>query len=148
MPNPEEEIAGMEFVWPVRVYYEDTDAGGVVYYANYLRYMERARTEWLRALGFEQDALLAEDRVIFPVRHIEIDYLRAARFNDQLTVRARIHALGSASIEFEHRIERADGAVLCRGQVIVACVDADRFRPRRIPDRIQQAIKGSLDNAH
>jgi len=130
-----------EFLWPVRVYYEDTDAGGVVYYANYLKFMERARTEWLRQIGFEQDQLLAQQRVLFPVRRVEVDYLKPARFNDEINVHSRITALGAVSIEFEHDIVRADGTTLCRGRVTVACVDADSFRPRPIPDPIQAEIK-------
>ena len=74
----------MTFVWPVRVYWEDTDAGGVVYYANYLKFMERARSEWLRVLGFEQDVLRDDAGVVFVVRRVEIDYLSPARFNDQI----------------------------------------------------------------
>ncbi|MEJ1469461.1 MAG: YbgC/FadM family acyl-CoA thioesterase, partial [Candidatus Sedimenticola sp. (ex Thyasira tokunagai)] len=76
----------MEFIWPVRVYYEDTDSGGVVYYANYLKFMERARTEWLRQLGFEQDELLEKEGILFAVRRVAVDYLRPARFNDELLV--------------------------------------------------------------
>ena len=130
----------MEFVWPVRVYYEDTDAGGVVYYANYLKFLERARTEWLRDLGFEQDGLLQEDRVVFPVRRVEVDYLKPARFNDELKVCVRLRDLGSAALEFEQRIEAADGSVLCRGMVVIVCVDADSFRPRRLPGAVHAAI--------
>ena len=78
------------FVWPVRVYYEDTDSGGVVYYANYLKFMERARTEWLRARGFEQDVLLGEHRLMFAVRSLSVDYHRPARFNDLLAVLSRL----------------------------------------------------------
>ena len=92
------------FGWPVRVYYEDTDAGGVVYYANYLRFLERARTEWLRALGFEQDALARDAGVIFAVRRVEVDYLKPARFNDALTVHARIAERGRASLVFAQEV--------------------------------------------
>ncbi|MGQ0658864.1 MAG: tol-pal system-associated acyl-CoA thioesterase [Chromatiales bacterium] len=129
-----------EFVWRVRVYYEDTDAGGVVYYANYLRFMERARTEWLRQLGFEQDQLLERDRIVFPVRRAVVDYVKPARFNDQLEVRTRIAALGRASIDFEHEIMRDGGRALCRARVSVVCVDAGSFRPRPIPDPILAQI--------
>ena len=138
--------AGNEFVWPVRVYYEDTDAGGVVYYANYLKFLERARTEWLRQLGFEQDSLLESDRVIFPVRRIEIDYLKPAQFNDELNVFTRLRDLGSARLEFEQRIEADDGSVLCRGIVLVVCVDADSFRPCRIPAAIHASITANCLN--
>lgn len=131
-----------EFVWPVRVYYEDTDAGGVVYYANYLRFFERARTEWLRTLGFEQDALLRDAGVVFAVRRVEVDYLRPARFNDLLAVQARVAERGRASLVFEQEIRR-DGEVLCRGLVKVACLDAASFRPAPIP----QAVLEVLPNA-
>jgi acyl-CoA thioester hydrolase len=135
------EAAGAaEFVWPVRVYYEDTDAGGVVYHANYLKFLERARTEWLRSLGFQQDRLFSEHRVVFAVRHVAVDYLRPARFNDELNVRSRVGKLGSASIEFDQDIVRSDGSLLCRGTVVVACIDADAFRPRAIPDPIHAEI--------
>ena len=133
-----------EFVWPVRVYYEDTDAGGVVYYANYLKYLERARTEWLRHLGYEQDSLLENDRIVFPVRRVEIDYLKPARFNEELKVRARVRRNGPARLEFEQHIEDRNGAVLCRALVTVVCVDADDFRPRRIPDAISASIAAAL----
>ncbi len=124
-----------EFRFPIRVYYEDTDAGGVVYYANYLKFMERARTEWLRSLGFEQDALRASAGVLFAVSRVEVDYLRPARFNDALTTVARIARLGRASIEFEQAIEQAETAEpLCRGRVKVVCIDAERFRPKPMPE--------------
>ena len=89
------------FVWPVRVYYEDTDAGGVVYYANYLKFMERARTEWLRTRGFEQDVLIKEQDLVFAVRSLSIDYLRPARLDDLLQVRVTVSELRRASIVFE-----------------------------------------------
>ena len=88
-----------EFLWPVRVYYEDTDSGGVVYYANYLKFMERARTEWLRALGFEQDQLIEEEGVIFAVRRAEVDFIAPGRFNDALQVSATTHG---ATVNFGH----------------------------------------------
>jgi len=130
-----------EFIWPVRVYYEDTDSGGVVYYANYLKFMERARTEWLRALGFEQDDLLNELGILFAVRRAEIDYLRPARFNDALHVTASIKNKGKASLLFQHEIRAAgDGQLLCRGQIRVACLDAAGFRPTSIPEQILTVI--------
>ena len=79
-----------KFIWPVRVYYEDTDAGGVVFYANYLKFFERARTEMLRAAGFEQDELIANEGVIFVVRAVQVDYLSPARFNEQINVSAEV----------------------------------------------------------
>jgi len=120
------------FRWPVRVYYEDTDSGGVVYYANYLRFLERARTEWLRALGFEQTALAAVHGVAFVVRSISLDYLKPARFNDELEITIERAAVGASRIELEQRIRRgADELVSAR--VELACVNTAVFKPVRIP---------------
>ena len=120
---------GKEFLWPVRVYYEDTDHGGVVFYANYLKFMERARTEWLRALGFEQDQMIAEEGLIFAVRSVELTYHRPARFNDLLEVSARVTKYGRASIDFEQQVRRGD-ELLCEGTVRLATLDAETFRPK------------------
>ncbi|MEJ1296843.1 MAG: tol-pal system-associated acyl-CoA thioesterase [Candidatus Sedimenticola sp. (ex Thyasira tokunagai)] len=130
----------MEFIWPVRVYYEDTDSGGVVYYANYLKFMERARTEWLRQLGFEQDELLEKEGILFAVRRVSVDYLRPARFNDELLVSASISKQGRASLTFQQEIRMADGQTLCRGEVQVAALDAVRFRPVSLPVTILELI--------
>lgn len=126
------------FTWPVRIYYEDTDAGGVVYYANYLKYMERARTEWLRELGFEQDAL-REQGILFAVRGVTVDYLRPARFNDLLEVTAQVVEHGGASLVFAQEVRRGD-TVLCRGRVKVAALDADALRPRRVPAALAERL--------
>jgi acyl-CoA thioester hydrolase len=130
--------------WPVRVYYEDTDAAGVVYYANYLRYMERARSEWLRALGFEQDVLVREMGVLFAVRSMSVDYLRPARFNDLLEVTAHVEQVGKASLVFAQEVRHAagDGKPLCVGRVKVACLDAASLRPRPMPASILAEIIG------
>ncbi len=129
------------FDWPVRVYYEDTDAAGVVFYANYLRFMERGRTEWLRALGFEQDVLRAQEGVLFAVTAIELVYLAPARFNDLLTVRSRLIRKGGASLEFEQLVIRwADRAACCQGRVRVACLDAVSLRPRRLPGSLLSVL--------
>ena len=131
------------FVWPVRVYYEDTDSGGVVYYANYLKFMERARTEWLRARGFEQDALLRDRRVLFAVRTLSMDYHRPARFNDLLEVVSQVAEVGGASLTFAQSIRRADSTeVLCGARVKVACIDAENFRARRLPRQLMREIVG------
>jgi conserved hypothetical protein TIGR00051 len=103
---PQTPGAQSSFDWPVRVYYEDTDAARVVFYANYLRFMERGRTEWLRALGFEQDRLRVEQGVIFAVTAVELKYLTPARFNDLLTVRSSLSHKGGASLAFEQDILR------------------------------------------
>ncbi len=131
-----------EFRWPVRVYYEDTDSGGVVYYANYLKFMERARTERLRALGFEQDRLREEYGILFTVHSVQADFLRPALFNDALEVTAEIVRRRRASLTFSQQVLRQgdDGTALCRGQVQVACVDAGSFRPCAIPDPIMRKL--------
>ncbi len=121
-----------EFHFPVRVYYEDTDAGGVVYHANYLRFMERARTEWLRALGYEQD-VLREDGFIFTVRSASLEFIRPARFNDQLDVSVTIRKIRGASVTIQQRITDQSGETVCEGDVRIACVDAGTLRPRPIP---------------
>jgi acyl-CoA thioester hydrolase len=125
--------------WPVRVYYEDTDAGGVVFYARYLAYMERARTEWLRALGFDNSSLATASGVVFAVRHVDLDYLRPARLDDELTVTARLVDTRRASLTFEQHVRRR-GDVLCRGRVQIVCVDNVRFRPRAIPAELLDRI--------
>jgi acyl-CoA thioester hydrolase len=123
------------FHWPVRVYYEDTDAQGVVYYANYFRFMERARTEWLRALGADQVRMLYEDRRMFVVTRTELDFIVPARFNDELIVTARLSGLSRASFDIEQIIYRdsLDGVICCRGGVRAAFLDADTLKPQRLP---------------
>ncbi|MCG5513501.1 tol-pal system-associated acyl-CoA thioesterase [Ectothiorhodospira shaposhnikovii] len=132
------------FIWPVRVYYEDTDAGGVVFYANYLKYMERARTEWLRHLGIGQERLRREQGVIFAVRAASLEYLRPAVLDDLLHVTARVTDRRRASLVIEHEIRRHDGAgtpeLLNRGEVKIACLDAGKFTPRPIPALIVDAM--------
>lgn len=123
----------------VRVYWEDTDAGGVVYYANYLRFMERARSEWLRGLGFEQDQLRDEAGVVFVVRRVEIDYLAPARFNDLLDVSVGLVDAGRVSIDVAQRIERGPTR-LAQASVRLVCVDAARFKPAKIPAALLQQI--------
>ncbi len=126
-----------EFFWPVRVYYEDTDSGDVVYHANYLKFMERARTEWMRSLGLEQDHLLEQEGVVFVVRRVEVDFRRPARFNDALVVSLRIVERGRVSLTFQQAVRReADGELLCGGRVQVACLDATLLRPRALPENL------------
>lgn len=133
--------AGSAFRLPVRVYYEDTDAGGVVYYANYLSYLERARTEWLRATGFGQSELAAERGLLFAVRSVSIEYRAPARLDDQLDVFARVARVGGASIDFDQRVE-CEGAEVCRARVCVACIDAETFRPRVLPADLKEVFAG------
>ena len=128
------------FVWPVRVYYEDTDAGRVVYYANYLRFMERARTEWLRSLGYEQNDLAERHGVIFVVRSTAIDYLKPARFNDILQVSVELIKVGAGHIDFVQRVIRGDELV-ASAVVKVACVGLQKMRPIRIPRMLATRIR-------
>lgn len=130
------------FEWLVRVYYEDTDAGGLVYHARYLHFMERARTEWLRALGFEQQQLRDERGILFAVRKMTLDFVRPARFDQLLRVTAMPTARGRASIEFAQQVlDAGDGAVCCRATVNVACIDAARLRPTRIPGALGAVLE-------
>lgn len=133
------------FTWPVRVYYEDTDLGGVVYYANYLKFFERARTEWLRALGVRQSVLLAESRLIFVIVSAELKYISPARFDDLLCVTAALTARRRTSMTFGQAIYRGDpdGERLATATVQAACVDADNFRPRAIPADIIAAMEAA-----
>lgn len=138
---PSSESRTEPFLFPVRVYYEDTDAGGVVFYANYLKFMERARTEWLRHLGFEQHRLASEDDAVFAVVKVTLNYRKPARLDDLLEVGARVTETGRSSLVFEQFIRRvADGALLCDGEVRVACLTASTFKPRSIPDSIRKAL--------
>lgn len=131
-----------EFLWPVRVYYEDTDSGGVVYYANYLKFMERARTEWLRHFGFEQDELIQKEAVIFAVRSVQVDYLLPARFNDELSVSANLIEQGRASLTIEQAIIRvADNTLLCKGSVKIVSLRPDSFKPCAIPKNIKLQLE-------
>lgn len=140
------------FILPIRVYYEDTDAGGVVYHSNYLNFMERARTELLRELGYDQDVLATELGVLFVVRSIQLEYLKAARFNEQLIVSTSIAKLARASVVFQQDIRRIDKHArtathqdnehLTSAQVKVACVNAASFKPMAIPLPIKGALNG------
>jgi acyl-CoA thioester hydrolase len=127
----------------VRVYYEDTDSGGVVYYANYLKFIERGRSEYLRELGFEQDQLIQEQNIIFAVRSIQADYLLPARFNDLLSVSTEVKNTRRASLIFSQKIEDPkQNKVLFRAQITVACLDVQSFKPCAIPSNILEKING------
>jgi len=135
------QIRGRVFHLPVRVYYEDTDAGGVVYYADYLKYLERARTEWLRALGWDQSTLEREAGLLFAVRSVEIEYIAPARLDDCLDVEARVVQVGRASVIFDQLVRRGETA-LCHARVRVACLDATRFKPRGVPAALREVFVG------
>ncbi len=121
------------FSWTVRVYYEDTDAGGIVFYANYLKFFERARTEWLRAAGVSQQALLQEHGAIFVVKHTSVDYHAPARLDDVLNLTLSIEKLGRASVLFSQQAWCGE-SLLASASVKVGCVDAASLRPRPLPD--------------
>ena len=129
-----------EFTWPVRVYYEDTDAGGVVYYANYLKYLERARTEFLRKLGFELDELANRENIIFIVRKVTIDYLKPACFNELLDVNARLAELRKASMLFQQSIFNQQKECLCRADIKIACINQTTMKPVTIPEFITSEL--------
>ena len=133
MSDPRQDTASDPFLWPVRVYWEDTDAGGVVYHASYLRFMERARSEWLRAMGINQLAYKEATGLAFLVREMQIDFLRAALLDDELSVSVEVKERRAASILFAQTIRRVDGSELIRAKVRVACVDVRRMRPVQIP---------------
>jgi len=124
---------------PVRVYYQDTDAGGVVYHAQYLAFMERARTELLIASGIDFARVVAEHGVLFMVHHIEITFHQPARLNDLLSVSAEVAKMGRASLVFRQQVER-DGTLLVQADVSVALVDRERLKPARMPRELTQAF--------
>lgn len=128
------------FEWSIRVYYEDTDSGGVVYHSNYLSFMERARTEWLRSLGFEQDELIANYQCIFAVSSVAMNFHCPAKFNDLLLVQSHIINVSGASFEFEQKIVRGD-ELLCGAVVKIACLNSNLFRPMAIPPKLLTEIQ-------
>lgn len=130
------------FDWNLRVYWEDTDAGGVVFYANYLKFFERARTEWLRALGVDQQALADTTGAIFVVRSTAVDYRAPARLDDVLQIRSRMERVGSASVQFAQESWRGD-VLLASGTIRVGCVDRSTFRPTPIPAPVLATIKAA-----
>ncbi|MCK7458105.1 tol-pal system-associated acyl-CoA thioesterase [Idiomarina aminovorans] len=131
------------FEWPVRVYYEDTDAGGIVYYANYLKFIERARTEWLRSFGIEQDTWLAQN-IAFVVRKVELDLRQAAQFNAELTVTVNVKKIKKASLVFEQKVLAKDGSIHCQAVVLAACIDNKAMRAVAIPEPIISRIQSGV----
>lgn len=131
------------FRFPVRVYWEDTDAGGVVFYANYLKFFERARTEWLRGFGFEQEILRTREGVMFIVSETAVRYLRPARLDDLLQVSVTIREARQASLQLAQQCWRSDPdgeTLLAEGTIRIGCVDSGTFRPRRIPISLLEAL--------
>lgn len=128
------------FSIPVRIYYEDTDAGGVVYYANYLKFFERCRTEWIRSIGHDQSRLAEEHRILFVVRKAACDYLKPARLDDELRIGLEVEKLSRVRIVFRQHVRRGDEE-LVTGTVEIACIDADRFVPAPIPEFLLNQLK-------
>jgi len=130
-----------EFIWPVRVYYEDTDVAGVVFYANYLKFYERGRTEWLRSLGWEQDILI-DKGLAFAVAHVDAKYLLPARFNDKLLIKTRIASVRRTSVIFEQEVVTDDQQQLAvnKATIRVACVDMKTMKPAAMPDYLKEEI--------
>ena len=126
---------------PIRVYYEDTDLGQVVYYANYLKFIERGRSEWLRAAGVDQQRLLEDSHLAFVVRRVEADYLSPARFDDQLEVVTTLEQATGPRVTVSQVVER-DGKALFRARVTVVCVDLRTMRPHRLPEAVRAALAG------
>jgi acyl-CoA thioester hydrolase len=138
--SPSAPGSGIGFTWPIRVYYEDTDAGGIVFYANYLKFFERARTEWLRSCGIEQERLANEMGAVFIVRSTAVDYRAPARLDDVIQVTSRTERIGRASVDFSQEAWR-DGTLLATGTIRVGCVDRAALRPAAIPAPVLAALR-------
>ena len=137
---------GSAFRWPLRVYYEDTDAGGIVFYANYLKFFERARTEWLRVAGVGQQQLSSETRCMFVVKSASIDYHAPAKLDDRLEISVEIQKLGRASVLFTQEawcMNDHDAVLLCTGSIRVGCVDTTSLRPAGIPAAVFRKISNA-----
>jgi acyl-CoA thioester hydrolase len=128
------------FEWPVRVYWEDTDAGGIVFYANYLKYFERSRTEWLRQLGLNQQRLRDDTGGMFVVSHAAVDYAKPARLDDELVISTQLQQLGRASLHL-HQTAKRGNTLLCQGLIVVGWVDCQTLRPMRMPLPVLEALR-------
>ena len=135
-----ESIKAQPFTWPIRVYYDDTDVGGVVYYANYLRFLERARTEWLRAIGFDMSAVAADYCVHFVVQRAEVDYLLPARLDDALDVTVSLLRASHARLVLEQVVLKG-AQVLAKGRITLACITTDTWKPAQMPQALREAVE-------
>ena len=142
--NTDLELSRGQHELSLRVYYDDTDATGIVYHANYLKFMERARTEWLRYLGFEQSILTKKQNLIFVVINLNLDYKKPTYFDEKVIVKTELVEFGGASLKLFQRILNCDEEIVCSGFVRIGCIDAFSRRPRRIP----QEIKSRLSNVN
>jgi acyl-CoA thioester hydrolase len=129
------------FVWPIRVYFEDTDTGGIVFYANYLKFFERARSEWLRACGIGQRLLSEASGTMFVVRSTSVDYRAPARLDDTIETRTRVSRIGRASVDFDQQAW-CEGTLLAAGTIRVGCVDRASMKPAAIPPEVLDALQG------
>ena len=130
------------FVWKVRVYWEDTDAGGVVYHSQYLNFFERARTEWLRGIGVHQSQLVRQDNVLFAIRHMDIDFVQAARLDDELDITVHTVHTSGVRMTFSQDMTRcSDGQLVASANLTAACLNADSFKPTRMPKWIRAEFK-------
>ncbi len=137
-------MSGNSFTFPIRVYYEDTDAAGIVYYANHLKYMERARTEWMRSFGFELPQLKQSDGVLFTVAKLSLEYKKPALFNDTLAVSVEMEHMGRAYLDLVQQVTRPKKELVCRGNVRIACVDADTLKPRGMPKKLITELQRAI----
>ena len=133
-------VGHLPFKWSIRIYFEDTDSGGVVYHSNYLKFMERARTEWLRSLQINQAELKKKDKIMFVVANVNIDYKKAARFNDELDIETSIDKIGASRVDLTQNIMK-NSELYTSAKVSIACIDSETFKPQRIPKLIKQQME-------
>ena len=133
-------VSHLPFKWSVRIYFEDTDSGGVVYHSNYLKFMERARTEWLRSLHLNQVDLKKKDKIMFVVANVNIDYKKAARFNDELDIETSLEKIGASRIDLTQNIMK-NSDLYTAAKVSIDCIDSETFKPQRIPKLIKQQME-------
>ena len=133
-------VSHLPFKWSVRIYFEDTDSGGVVYHSNYLKFMERARTEWLRSLHLNQSDLKKKDKIMFVVANVNIDYKKAARFNDELDIETSIDKIGASRVDLTQNIMK-NSDLYTSAKVNIACIHSETFKPQRIPKLIKQQME-------
>ena len=133
-------VSQLPFKWSVRIYFEDTDSGGVVYHSNYLKFMERARTEWLRSLQINQAELKKKDKIMFVVANVNIDYKKAARFNDELDIKTSLDKIGASRVDLTQNIMK-NSDLYTSAKVNIACIHSETFKPQRIPKLIKQQME-------
>ena len=133
-------VGHLPFKWSIRIYFEDTDSGGVVYHSNYLKFMERARTEWLRSLELNQVDLKKKDKIMFVVANVNIDYKKAARFNDELDIETSLNKIGASKVDLTQNIMK-NSELYTSAKVSIACIHSETFKPQRIPKLIKQQME-------